>query len=265
MGRAAAGLALFVLAVPGAARAYLMDAYDANAIGRGAIEAELQPLGYYHYVTLQEDEHYLVTPSMLLYVGVAPRLDVIVSGRGYLLLDDIPDYPRYHSREAAVSLRWLVREGSYQDGEGPSLSLHAGLLLPNLHGGETAGGALGVAATHSGDGGTVYANVFASRTPWRSWEVFVPITFEGPPDWSVRPTLETWLDWDSDYGVLVSMLGGINIDLGERAIFSAGARFAQYMAGELDGDAEIEVRASVWVQLRPPQEDASGDGEGGSD
>jgi hypothetical protein len=202
---------------------------------------------------------------MLLYAGVAPRLDVIVSGRGYLLLDDIPDYPRYHSREAAVTLRWLVREGSYQEGEGPSLALQAGLLLPNLHGGETAGGALGLLATHSGEGGTLYANVVAARTPWRSWELFVPIAFEGPPDWSVRPTLETWLDWDSEYGVLVSMLGGINIDLGERAMFSTGARFAQYVEGELAGDAEIEVRASLWVQLRPGQEAGSDSDDAGSE
>lgn len=224
------------------AHAYLADAYDARVADHGVLELEIQPLGYYMFDE-QGAEHFLVTPSLIAYLGFAEDLDFVLASRGYLRVSE--GAQRYHSRESSAYLRWLVREGAYNDATGPSLEIMAGALLPNLEqDGETLGASLGMLLSWTLAGGTIHANLFGNRTAWETWDLFAVVAYEGPIDWTFRPYVEAWLDEDEDYGLAVSGLVGAYCDVSDTATLGAGARYARG-----DGYSEVEIRASIWFQL----------------
>jgi hypothetical protein len=248
---------VLALAPAGRVHAYLMDGFDARVVEPGTLELELQPLGYF-VIDDGEAAHYLVTPSMLAYLGIAPRFDLIVLWRGHVRAAGPEVMPRFHTRDTAVDLRWLVVSGTYDGGgEGPSFALQAGVLPPNLgwDPSETIGAHVGaIFSWQWANVGTVHVNVWGARTPWRSWDLFTVIGLEAPAEWSVRPAIEAWWDHDTSEergGDLPSVLAGVNIDLTESAIVSVGARYAEW-----DGYREIEVRASLWLETRVWGEDA---------
>ena len=234
---------------PSVCRAYLMDAFDARVADYGTLEIEVQPAGYF-LVDSEGLQHYLVAPSIILYLGFAERLDLVVASRGFLLLNEVEGLQAYHSRESAVSLRWLLLEGAYNDGEGPSLAIQTGVLLPNfgVDPTQSVGAQVGALFAQTTDMGTVHVNQWISRTAWESWDLFVPVAYEGPGDWPVRPLVEVWLDYDTHPelgGTLLSLLLGAYVDLSETLTVGAGVRHANW-SGEY---SELEVRLSLWWQL----------------
>ncbi len=238
---------LVTLLITSEAHAYLADSYDGRVADHGTLELEIQPIGYY---TADEEgrQDWLVTPSVILYLGFAERFDVLLASRGYLRIGG-EGSSRYHTRESAAYLRCLLLEGTYNeiDGvEGPSFEVMAGALFPNLEQqDETIGASLGLVMTWSVDWGTIHANTFGNRTAWETWDAFFVVAYEGPLDWSVRPLIETWLDYDDGY-VLASGLAGMYFDLSDTATGGLGIRHAR---GE--GYNETEIRASLWWQLPP--------------
>jgi hypothetical protein len=233
-----------LLLAPSPARAHLMDAFDARTLDPGTLELEVQPVGY--FAVPSEDAHYLVTPSLAAYVGIVDRVDLVLLSRGYASLDDPAAPARYHTRESMVTARLLLREGTYStDGaSGPSLALIGGALLPNAGVREHVGATLGFLFSQQWDAGTLHGNPTGSYTPWGTWDVFVPVAFEGPPEWSVRPLAEVWLDQDGDF-TTVSAGAGVYVDFSDTSNLGVGARYAR---GE-GGYDEVEIRASFWWEL----------------
>lgn len=227
---------------PGTARAYVADSFDARVAPYGALELELEPVGYYLYRADSSDEHYLVLPSIILYAGLVPRFNLVVSSKGYLGLQDTA--PRYQTREGGVFVRWLLRDGAYGDATGPAFVLMAGALLPNLEQRDTVGASLGALMSWTTDGGTIHANVIGNRTTWKSWDVFLTAAYEGPIDWTVRPYVEGWFDYDQDGGATLSGLVGAYVDASDTVTLGAGVRYA---AGE--GFQEVEIRTALWWQI----------------
>lgn len=238
----AAVLAMACACAPGRAHAYLADSFDARVAPYGALELELEPVGYYLYLADASNEHYVVLPSVILYAGLVPRFDLVVSSKGYLGLADAP--PRYQTRENGVFVRWLLRDGAYNDATGPAFALMAGALLPNLEQHDTVGASLGALMSWTTAGGTIHANVVGNRTTWKSWDVFLTAAYEGPIDWTLRPYVETWFDYDQDGGATLSGLVGAYVDVADTVTLGAGVRYA---AG--DGYQEVEIRTSLWWQI----------------
>ncbi|MDQ3035316.1 MAG: hypothetical protein M3Y87_23125 [Myxococcota bacterium] len=233
--------------LPARAQAYLMDANDARTLDPGALEMEVQPLGYFHVLTEDGDEHSLVAPSLMLYLGIDRGVDLIFLTRGFFLVDEVPDATRYRTWESTIALRVQLVPGRYStDGiDGPSLVLQAGVMLPNVSGqGEHPGAQLGLLLGQQWDAGTLHANVFATYTTWNSFDLFVAVAMEGPPDWSVRPLVEVWYDHDTFYGELLSGLVGLYVDANEHLTLELGGRI-----GAWDGYTELEARLSMWCSL----------------
>lgn len=247
-----------VLAVPAPARAYLMDANDARTLDPGTLELELQPIGYFQ-VLGEEEEHHLVAPSLMLYLGLAERVDLIFLSRGFATLDDVPPSARYRTWESTIALRWLLVDGRYstEGAEGPSLVLQTGLMLPNVGAQERPGAQLGMLLGQQWDAGTLHANVYATYTSWDSFALFVAVAMEGPPEWPLRPLVEVWYDHDTYYGDLLSGLVGFYADAMDALTLEIGARvgaWAEY--------AELEIRVSMWMELpRAWGEDEPEEGE----
>lgn len=234
--------------LPARAEAYLMDANDARTLDPGALEMEVQPIGYFHVLTEDGEEHSLVAPSLMLYLGIDRGVDLIFLTRGFFVVDDeVPAAERYRTWESTIALRVQLVPGRYStDGiDGPSLVLQTGVMLPNVSGqGEHPGAQLGLLLGQQWDAGTLHANVFATYTTWNSLDLFLAVAMEGPPDWSVRPLVEVWYDHDTYYGELLSGLVGLYVDATEHLTLELGGRI-----GGWDGYTELEARVSMWCSL----------------
>lgn len=245
------------------ARAYLMDANDATVMDPGSIAFELQPVGYYNVLS-SENAHYLIAPSIMGYVGITPDADFIFLTRGFAYLGDDPEEVPYRTWETMVAFRFLLVRGRYstEGAEGPSIVLQGGLMIPNLEGqydgyAEQPGGSAALLLAQQWDAGTLHANVWATLTAWRSFELFAAVAMEGPPDWFIRPLVEVTYVHDTYYGDLLSGTIGTYIDASEDFSFELGARL-----GAWEDYAELEVRVSSWFDFQlSRQEDDEEDGE----
>ncbi len=245
-----------------------MDANDAKVISPGTLEFELQPVGYYQVLS-EELGHYLVAPSLMGYVGITEDADFIYLTRGFALLDDDPEQVRYRTWENQIAFRFLVVRGRYstEGAEGPSLVVQPALMVPNFDAeGEIPGFSLAILLAQQWDAGTLHANVWATRTTWQSFELFLAAAMEGPPDWDVRPLVEVTYVYDTEYGHVLSGTAGSYFDIGDDFTWELGARL-----GGWEEYAEVEVRVSMWIDapLAPPswhpEEASDDDGDGASE
>lgn len=228
--------------VPAAAHAYLIDLNDARVADYGSLEVELQPIGYWQTL-LGDEEYVLIAPSMQLYLGFADGWDLIFLTRGFALLNDVPDQSRYSLAEQTVLFRTVLRDGAYSDeeAEGPSLVLQSGLLLPGVEDEPGFGASIALLFAQAGELGTLHLNAWINRTRQRTFNLFLSAAIEGPPDWSVRPTVEVYYDYDEDEGSTLSGLLGAVADLSDDFSLEAGVR-----VGGFEDWLELEVRVAAW-------------------
>lgn len=232
-GRAASILASLLLALP--ARAYRpFDSTDADVVDRGEVEVELGPVGYVD----EDGSELLVTPDLVVNVGLHPRAEFVVEGRGLVSLDDDADERRYRLVDTAALAKGLLRRGSLQGETGPSVALEVGILLPTLHDESGIGAeAIGIVSQrwrHL----TAHLNGTVARTRAETWELGVGLILEGPERWVVRPAIEGTffreLDETSEASGLVGVVWGARDDLA----FDLAFRYAR------DDDADVrELRA----------------------
>ena len=117
-------------------------------------------------------------------------------------------------------------------------------MLPNVGAQEGPGAQIGLLLGQQWDAGTLHANVFATYTTWDSFDLFVAVAMEGPPEWSVRPLVEVWYDHDTYYGDLLSGLVGFYADTSDVLTLEIGAR-----VGAWEDYTELEIRISAWMEL----------------
>jgi len=236
----------FVLGSP-SAEAYLLDANDARTLSPGQLEIELQPAGFY-FVVDEQNEYYVLAPSVMLYVGLAPRWDVILLARGYGAFDDELD--RYAITDTYLYTRILLREGSYDgDREGPSIALQLGLIAPTWRDEDGVGATSALLVSQEWERLALHANTQVDLRRSHVLGLWATIVLEGPLDWTAHPVVEVWADWED--GVYeVSALAGIVVAPGDRWSFSAGLR------ASTTGEVEVfEGRFSFWVALNPSDEE----------
>lgn len=242
-------LALVLLGLSaGTARAYLIDANDANTVDPGTVEMEVQPVGFYR--TYGDDaERYLLTPSVMFYVGLTEGFDVILIGRGYLLLgsDGGVGNGAYSFTETGGFVRAMLRDGSYWgEDSGPSLTLQLGVYLPTTRDPEvdTLGGSAALLLSQSWDAVDLHANAQLDFAAGYG-DFFGSLVLEGDTRWPVRPTAEVYVSADlSANEVSVSGLIGVMADVSDRFQVSTGVRYAGGSAGR-----ELEWRLSTWYVL----------------
>ena len=159
------------------------DSTDADVVERGEIEVEIAPAGY-----LNEDgAERLVAPDLVVNLGLHPRVELVLEGRGEVALDEDADERRYRLLDTALLVKGLLRRGSLQGAEGPSLALEGGMLLPTLHD-ESGLGAEGIAiVSQRWHRLTAHLNGTVGRTRDDNWELGAGLILEGPARRGVRP------------------------------------------------------------------------------
>ena len=204
--RAALILVLAVmLAHPRTANAYRpFDTTDATVTGPGELVVELGPVGFLDV----SDERYLTAPSVILNLGVFHNLELVLQGRNFVLLNNVQGVPRDRFVDTGLFLKTIIREGSLQNGSGPSLGLELGPLLPTLNA-ESGFGATAIAiVSQRWSFGTVHLNAVGTLTRAHDAEVFGGLIIEGPYAWPVRPVAEVFVDRDFGGTLVYSALAG---------------------------------------------------------
>src|SRR5215475_3800631 len=142
---------LFVFAAVDRAWAYRpFNGTDAAVADVGEMEVELQPAG-----RLQEGSSTtLVAPWTVLNFGFAERWEAVLEWRGETPLS--PGGPTTFT-EGGAFLKHVLREGSLQDKQGPSIAIEFGTLLPDSIGENRFGASVAGIVSQRFDWGTAHS------------------------------------------------------------------------------------------------------------
>lgn len=196
---------------------------DADVAERDAIELEIGPVGYLH----AGPHSFVVAPSLIANWGFARSLELVLEGREFIPVTDLAGQPRVQLLETQLDVKWLMREGVLQegDGDGPSVASEWTILLPET-GQARPGAELAAIVSWRWPALTLHANAAAAYTRERSAGLFAGLITEGPATWPARPVAEAFYDWDSAGTREVSGLIGCIWPLRPSLAVDAGLRIA---------------------------------------
>jgi hypothetical protein len=224
----------FVVAALDPAWAYRpFNGTDAAVADTGEMEVELQPAG-----RLQEGSSTaLVAPATVLNFGFAQGWEAVLEGRGETPLS--PGGPTTFT-DGGAFLKHVVREGSLQDKQGPSIAIEFGTLLPDSIGENRFGTSLASIVSQRFDWGAVHFNLQAELTRDQHADIFVSTILEGPSKWTVRPVAEFFYEREFDQFETVSALAGLIWQVRENVAVDFAVREAWTNGRPVD-----EIRAGV--------------------
>jgi hypothetical protein len=185
MRRAAILLSLAATMWSAGALAYRpFDGTDAAVADPGELEIELAPAGYLR----AGPERTLIAPAARFNYGVAPGWEAVLEGQAAHGLSA----PARRSSLVgnAASLKHVLRDGSLQDGTGPSVATEFGLLLPGVNDEPGLGGSLAGIVSQRWKWVTVHVNLAGAVTRQQHGELIIGAIVEGPHGWTVRPVAE---------------------------------------------------------------------------
>lgn len=180
------------------------DGTDADVLDQGDMELEL---GYLHYLR-EGSQRSLETPVAVMNLGLPDKQELVFEGRVRTPLSGDAEPHQTRFRDAAISLKQLHREGSLQEGSGPSIASECGLLLPLLSGERTGAGCAAI-VSQRGVSGAVHFNGAVSKNRERSWEGFLGTIVEGIGWGTIRPVGEVFAARDSAGRHTESALAGM--------------------------------------------------------
>jgi hypothetical protein len=229
-----------VLLVSGAAWAYRpFDQTDADVAELHVVELELGP------AQLEWSQGRMAfVPTFICNVGVFPGWELVVdtSASATVTGRQPGEVAQF---EAGVALKGVVRRGSLQDGEGPSVAIEPELLLPATAGPSGFGVAAGVIISQRWPALTVHLNLVPSWSRAHRFAGSIGVIVEGPADWIVRPVAETYMEAErGNPSVTVSGLGGLIWRLSPRVSADAALRVATE-----SGVGLVEVRVGLTWDL----------------
>jgi hypothetical protein len=118
------------LALASTAQAYRpFNGTDADVTDEGEFELELGPLQF----TRADSRNYLQLPATVLNLGIFPRAELVADLVGIVPLRPLPNEAHYSGQDTDLLLKVVCLRGALQgEGNGPSLAVEGGPLLPEL-------------------------------------------------------------------------------------------------------------------------------------
>ena len=198
------------------------DSTDASVATTGDLEFELGPVGFYR----ARERNFLVAPSLIINYGFAPRWEMVLQGRDFILLDDVPGEPRARLIDTGFFLKGVLREGGLQGRNGPSVGTEVGVLLPTVNG-EPGVGVTGIViVSQRWEAATLHVNGAVSLTRVGNADFFGGVILEGPHSWAVRPVAEVFVDHEVSSDTAISGLVGAIWRASDSLSFDAAFRAA---------------------------------------
>jgi hypothetical protein len=234
--------ALFVLAaLP--ARAYRpFDGTDAAVADKGDLEVELGPIGYLR----EAGERFLVTPAVIVNLGVLNGTEIVLESRHRLLLGASGQSARSRLVDSALSLKQVLRNGELQDATGPSIAAEVGLLLPAWHEDPGVGASAALIVSRRTPWATLHLNGAVAVRQSQNVVLFGSAIVEGPEEWRIRPVGEVFVQPELGVATTLSALIGAIWPVSKRLSLDAGLRIARE-AGESVVEARLGLTFDVSV------------------
>lgn len=229
---AALAIAVTVSAVP--AFAYRpFDGTDAAVADPGEVEIELQPVG-----RLREGpDKTLIAPATVFNFGLSEGWEAVFEGQGQTPLSE-PGPTTLNG--AGAFLKHVLRPGSLQNKDGPSIATEFGVLLPDSTAENGFGASVAGIVSHRFDWGTLHVNAAAALTREHRADLFLGTIIEGPVKWKVRPVAEVFYEEEFGKAHTASMLVGAIWQVRENLAFDVGVRHALTNGRPVD-----EIRAGL--------------------
>jgi hypothetical protein len=220
-GRLTAALPLFLAWSfwPSPALAYRpFDGTDAAVADLGELEVELQPVG-----ALWEQSQTTLTFPEAVHFGFKQNWEATLEGKL-----ETPLSPAESTRltDADVLLKDVLRPGSLQDKEGPSIATEFGVLLPDSSGASGVGARIAGIASQRWDWGTIHLNAETALMRDQHADLFFSTIIEGPFKWKVRPVAEVFYEDEIGKSQTISGLVGAIWQVRDSLSFDAAFRRA---------------------------------------
>lgn len=227
-------VALPLAAWPRAASAYRpFDGTDAAVADLGELEVEWQSVG----ARREGSQTTLIAPATVVNIGVAPGWEAVFEGQ---LETPLSSSTPPTLTAAGTFLKHVLRPGSLQNMDGPSIATEFGMLLPDSRGESGTGASFAGIVSQRWDWGTVHLNGEAVLTRNHDADLFLGAIVEGPADWSIRPVAEIFYEKEFGQSETVSGLIGAIWKINDKLSFDLAFRHAL-----TNGHAVNELRAGL--------------------
>jgi hypothetical protein len=202
---------------------------------KGAWEFEFSPLSYEH----GDAGVNLIAPSLRANYGIAEDWEVVVEGQ-------VNNFVHGGSElsEAQLDAKTVLREGSLQKKDGPSLGSEFSILLPGIGTEDGAGFEWTGILSQRWEWGAIHLNIAALLTRQQTAGMFGGLIVEGPDSWTVRPVAEVNYQQESIVHKTYSGLVGAIWKVSEHLAFDLALRHA-----DIDARPDEQVRAGVTFDL----------------
>jgi hypothetical protein len=206
---------------PRSAAAYRpFDGTDAAVADPGEVELEWQSVG----ARRESSQTTLIAPATVVNIGVAPDWEAVFEGQ---LETPLSSSTTPTSLTASGTfLKHVLRPGSLQNKDGPSIATEFGVLLPDSRGDSGMGASLAGIVSQRWDWGTVHLNGEAVLTRNHDADLFLGAIIEGPADWSIRPVAEVFYENEFGRSETVSGLIGAIWKVTDKLSFDVAFRHA---------------------------------------
>jgi hypothetical protein len=233
----AIAIALLIVAVaPQLAWAYRpFDQTDADVAPLHTVELELGPLGYVHQSTGGT-----FVPGFILNYGPVDRIELVLDAHKSVLFGGPQVAARRRQLETALLVKGVLRKGSLQGGNGPSLAAEAGAILPTLPAAGGPGASLTLIASQRWPALAIHLDLEGDLTRDDHLAVIAGGILEGPDAWTVRPVGEFFVAAENDLPATLSGLAGAIWRWRPTLVFDSAVRLARE-----DGARVIELRAGL--------------------
>jgi hypothetical protein len=206
------------------------DGTDAAVAETGQAEIEFGPVQYRREGAART----LFAPSAVFNYGFAPSWEGVVEGQtAHGLSGGVPGTSLVG---AGAFLKGILREGTLQEQDGPSVATEFGVLLPGIRDDHRTGASVAGIVSQRWTWATLHLNAAASLTRQQHPDLFLGAIIEGPREWVVRPVAEVF--YEREFAVLATrsaLVGAIwqvcddlAVDIG-----LGGARVSDRTAGEI--------------------------------
>lgn len=225
-----------ILAWPQSSYAYRpFDSTDAAVTDKGVWEFEFSPLTYEH----GDEGTAWTSPALRMNYGFAQDWEVVLEGQ-------VDNFVHGGSQlsEAQLDAKTVLREGSLQDKDGPSIGSEFTVLLPGVGTQSGAGLEWTGIMSQRWQWGTIHLNIAGILSREQTAGMFGGLILEGPDSWPVRPVAEVNYQQDSSVDKTWSALFGAIWKVKEHLEFDLAFRHA-----EINARPDEQVRAGVTFDL----------------
>ena len=210
------------------------DSTDADVAGAGEFELELGPVGYLR----EADERSIIEPAVVANFGLAGEREFVVEANRRRLLGGPADEPRSRIEDAGLFIKQMLRAGSLQQQQGPSVATEFGLLLPGVHGESGTGASIAGILSQRWPDATLHANLGIALTREHRTAGTAGVILEGPYRWRLRPAVELFSVHESGSAENSALIGAIwrqsdalSLDAGWRTGRAQGEHVSEFRLG----------------------------------